>query len=317
MYHGIERFSFFQGTLHIAGWVHAPDAEIAHLELVLPDGSAFPISVVVSSDRDSSGLLGVEAQAAHFRETVQLPITMGEVVNATLKLNFKSNASVSIANLGSVTNDPAHALVARFQAMIRDRPAGHLLEVGSRARSGVTRSDLAPPGWDYSGLDILAGPNVDTVGDAHRLSSLYPARHFDAVMSFSVLEHLLMPWKFVVELNRVLKPGALGVFTTHQCWPLHDQPWDFWRFSDKAWAGLLNAATGFEIIDAQMGEHCYIVAAKCHPAVAFDGGSAGGLASFVLFRKTGETALDWPVDLNAITETFYPSGTIDIHNAAP
>ena len=207
---------------------------------------------------------------------------------------------------GRPIGDPAHALSARFQALLAGQPRGRLLEVGSRARSGNVRRGLAPPGWGYSGFDIMAGPNVDVVGDAHALSRHYPAGCFDAVMAYSVLEHLLMPWKFVIELNRVLKPGAVGLFTTHQCWPLHDEPWDFWRFSDRAWTALLNPATGFEIIEARMGEPAFIVAARCHPATAFAETPAGALASFVLFRKVGGTTLEWPVELGAITRTSYP-----------
>ena len=152
----------------------------------------------------------------------------------------------------------------------------------------------------------MAGPNVDVVGDAHALSGLYPAEHFEAVMAFSVLEHLLMPWKFVLELNRVLKRDAIGLFTTHQSWPLHDAPWDYWRFSDKAWAGLLNRATGFEIIDAQLGEPAHLVAQRCSPTTAFAARPSAYLASFVLFRKVGGTELEWPVDLQEVTDTRYP-----------
>ena len=181
-----------------------------------------------------------------------------------------------------------------------------MLEIGARARSGFVRRDWASAGWSYSGFDIVAGPNVGVVGDAHALSRHYAAEEFDAVMALSVLEHLLMPWKFVIELNRVLKPGAIGLFTTHQCWPIHDRPWDFWRFSDTAWSGLLNAATGFEIIAARMGEPAFLVAQRCSVATAFSERSAGALASFVLFRKIGPTRLEWPVELNDILDTHYP-----------
>ena len=158
----------------------------------------------------------------------------------------------------------------------------------------------------------MAGPNVDVVGDAHELSSVFPGQRFDAVFATSVLEHLLMPWKFAVELNRVMNPGALGLFTTHQCWPIHDQPWDFWRFSDQAWNGLLNAATGFEIIEARMGEPAFVVAQRCHPVTDFAPVPAGFLASNVLFRKVAETTLSWPVRVSDIVATSYPSGEVQV-----
>jgi Methyltransferase domain len=138
---------------------------------------------------------------------------------------------------------------------------------------------------------------------------LFPPNSFDAVMAFSVLEHLLMPWKFVIELNRVLKKGAVGLFTTHQCWPLHDQPWDFWRFSDKAWDGLLNSATGFLIVEAEMGEPAFVVAQRCHPVTNFGDAQGGFLSSSVIFKKISDTSLEWPVKLAEVTTTTYPGAT--------
>ena len=285
----IERFSVFGGVLHVAGWL--PAAAQA-LELILPGGEV--LALRLGPDR-----IG-------FDQALPVPAGPAEIAHARLRATLDDATVAEFEGLGSAVTDPAHDLSRHFQAAMAARPPGRLLEIGSRARSGVTRRDWAQPGWDYSGFDIKSGPNVDVVGDAHALSRHYPAAQFDAVMAFSVLEHLLMPWKFVIELNRVLKPGAVGLFTTHQCWPLHDQPWDFWRFSDTAWAGLLNAATGFEVIAARMGEPAYLVAQRCSPATAFAEHPAGALASFVFFRKIGETRLEWPVELSAITATAYP-----------
>lgn len=311
--HAIDRFSYFQGVLHLVGWVHAADARLKALHLELPNGRLYPLDVRWLPSPDLAAIFGPVALSSRFQASVALDVSPAEVADAKLLVTLKGREPVRIDGLGAAVGDPAHELFARFHDLLRQRPPGRLLEVGSRARSGVVRRDLAPAGWEYSGLDVMDGPNVDVVGDAHRLSSLYPRHHFDAIMACSVLEHLMMPWKFVVELNRVLKPGAIGVFTTHQCWPLHDQPWDFWRFSDMAWTGLLNAATGFEIMAARMGEPAFVVAAKLQPVTAFAEVPAGALASFVLFRKLSETTLDWPVELEAITNTEYPSGEIAIN----
>jgi len=156
----------------------------------------------------------------------------------------------------------------------------------------------------------MAGPNVDQIGDAHELSIIFPLKRFDAVMSLSVLEHLLMPWKFVIELNRVLNIGAIGLFTTHQCWPVHDAPWDFWRFSDRSWTSLLNRFTGFEIIETAMGEPAFVVAQRCHTVTNFGFHQGGFLASNVLFRKVSETTLTWPVGLTDILSSSYPKGEL-------
>jgi SAM-dependent methyltransferase len=307
VHHAIERFSVFQGALRIAGWAYVDDGRIETLILRLPDGAAYRLRSFGRRSADLAQRHGPAAARARFDELLRLPQGPDKIAGATLEIRFAAHPSVILSGLGLAVNDPTHDLVPRFAHLMALAPPGRLLEVGSRARSGVVRRGMAPAGWTYEGLDVMAGPNVDTVGDAHRLSSLYPPHHFDAVMSYSVLEHLMMPWKFVIELNRVLKPGAIGLFTTHQCWPLHDEPWDFWRFSDTAWLGLLNAATGFEIIEARMGEPAFVVAAKVQPGTAFPETPAGALASFVLFRKIGETTLDWPVELEGLTQTLYPA----------
>jgi hypothetical protein len=47
------------------------------------------------------------------------------------------------------------------------KPGSKLLELGSRARSG----NVVEFGQvDYTGVDIMAGPNVDIVADVHYLS---------------------------------------------------------------------------------------------------------------------------------------------------
>ena len=129
-------------------------------------------------------------------------------------------------------------------------------------------------------------------------------------MAFSVLEHLLMPWKVAIELNAVLNDGAIGLFTTHQCWPIHDAPWDFWRFSDRAWDGLFNKSTGFEIIETSMGEPAFIVAQRCHVVTNFGMQQAGWLASNVLFRKIGPTQLRWDVQVADVVASSYPAGEV-------
>jgi hypothetical protein len=124
-------------------------------------------------------------------------------------------------------------------------------------------------------------------------------------MAFSVLEHLAMPWKFVLELNRVMKVGAPGIFTTHQCWPLHESPWDFWRVSSDAWPALLNGQTGFRIVDTAMGEPAMVVANVLHAVTDFDDQLAY-LGSSVMFEKVADTTLAWPVELEDFLQTSYP-----------
>src|SRR5207302_7313256 len=128
-------------------------------------------------------------------------------------------------------------------------PDATVLEIGSRARSGISRRDRFPAGSKYVGLDIASGPNVDIVGDAHDLST-FIHEPVDFVLSMSTFEHLLMPWKVAIEMSTVMRVGAIAYIESHQAWPLHEEPWDFWRFSANAWQGLFNTHTGFEIVES-------------------------------------------------------------------
>lgn len=82
---------------------------------------------------------------------------------------------------------------------------------------------------------------------------------FDAVATISTFEHLVMPWKAVLEINKVMASGGLLFIATHPTWPPHEVPWDFWRYMDGAFAGLLNRATGFEILRCNSGLPCRIL----------------------------------------------------------
>jgi SAM-dependent methyltransferase len=183
---------------------------------------------------------------------------------------------------------------------------GDVLEIGSRARSGVTRRALVAKQLKYVGLDIRAGENVDVVGDAHALSELFARDRFAAIFAVAVFEHLAMPWKVVVEMNRVLAVGGLVFIQTPQSWPLHDQPCDFWRFSTDTWRTSFNEHTGFEILETAQGEPARVVPRWDAPVLHGIPLQPSYLNSTVLARKVGDAKVDWPVPLRAATEVQYP-----------
>ncbi len=301
----VDRYVSFQGRLQIEGWAFLPGGSIRELALLTPAGTRHAIDGHGLRSPDVEAAHGAEAAACRFAASVDL---MPGEDPTTFQLAIVTSGGVERVSdfvRPSLRADPANRLRDGF----RDRLAaltstGRLLELGSRARSGVVHRDrFLPPGWDYVGFDLLPGPNVDVVGDAHRLSARFGAE-FDGVASISVMEHLLMPWKVAVEVNRVLKPGGLALFATHQCWPLHDRPADFWRFSADAWPALFNRATGFEVVETAMGQPAHVVADLLHPAVAFGGAPAGFLSSVAVVRKIGDAVADWPVE--DAPQTRYP-----------
>ena len=181
-----------------------------------------------------------------------------------------------------------------------------VLELGSRARSGNTNRDKIPAHHRYIGFDLLEGENVDVVGDAHCLSELVEHNSLDAVFGVSVIEHLAMPWKVALELNRTLKRGGRAMFFTHQAWPLHDSPFDFWRYSRESWPAIFNASSGFKVLSSAVGDP-----GRIHPEIQTNASQHLSdtlcyLVSSVLVEKIGETKLAWDVPLDEVYDGFYP-----------
>jgi SAM-dependent methyltransferase len=197
-----------------------------------------------------------------------------------------------------------------FNAALAAAAAGggrpRVLDLGGRARSRVQKSEMYPH-CDVTVFDIIAAPGVDVVGDAHALSAHFPPDSFDFAISLAVFEHLLMPWKAAVELSRVLKPGGLAYIWAPQSCPVHDTPWDFFRFSDNAWHALFNRRTGFEVLATDMSQSLHMVPRVLPEQEAFAERTFGFASSEALVRRIGPAEVDWPVNLSEVIDTRYPS----------
>ncbi len=207
-------------------------------------------------------------------------------------------------------DDPYHAVFNEFISISKQKPSPSILEIGSRNVTGITRRNLFPHCADYAGFDILAGEGVDIVGDAHKLSESFPLERFDFIYSISVFEHLLFPWKTVLEINKVMKPEGYVFVSTHPVWPAHELPWDFWRFPRNGFYALFNQYTGFQIVSLTEGLPCktYSLVDDAPTRGNCFGTMNQGVA--LIAKKTGSYRSDllkWDIDVSDIVDTMYPS----------
>lgn len=108
-------------------------------------------------------------------------------------------------------------------------PGGaNLLDVGSYDVNGTYRPLVERKGWQYTGLDVCVGPNVDIVSPDPYHFPLADAA-YDIVISGSTMEHVQAIWLWVPELVRVLRPGGMLAIITHTNYPYHRYPVDCWR----------------------------------------------------------------------------------------
>lgn len=119
-----------------------------------------------------------------------------------------------------------------------DWPEARVLDVGSLDVNGSYREAIEDRGWEYLGVDIRSGKNVDIVVPEYD----YPFEdgEFDVVISGSTMEHVRAIWRWVPELVRVLRPGGLLVIVTHSAWWVHGYPVDCWRILPDGMAYLFD-----------------------------------------------------------------------------
>lgn len=315
--YAIEVFWCDRNGLYLEGWIHAYERRILALRVaagedayeiasfaprpdVLPHYAEFPNSA-------QSGFKLYLPWRAGTPVTFEV-ITADDRFVETVELPRSPEAARKPYCLtdGSVWQDPKpeHGAAERafedFQREVNERRLV-VAEVGAR----VVSSQMSPlraafAGAErYIGMDIHAAPNVDVVGDAHYIHDLIGTAAAGAVFSLSVMEHLAHPWLFAYGVNRALRVGGLTFHTTHQSWPVHEEPNDFWRFSDEGLKILFGPAMGFEIIAAGMNQRVRIYMEHCVPAHALMPlvSSFGG--SFVLARKVRDVpdgVVTWPTD---------------------
>ncbi|MBV8848571.1 MAG: class I SAM-dependent methyltransferase [Methylobacteriaceae bacterium] len=111
---------------------------------------------------------------------------------------------------------------------------------------------------NYLMADVEAGADVDVIADLHALPQDWTNR-FDALVAVSVFEHLERPWIAAKEVARVLAPGGWCYVATHQTFPLHGYPQDFFRFSKEALALIFRDA-GMHVAECAYEQRAKITA---------------------------------------------------------
>ena len=136
-----------------------------------------------------------------------------------------------------------------------------ILDVGSYDVNGSYKHLFANKNWQYFGLDIEAGPNVDIV--AKELYYWGLKHQFDVIISGQCLEHVADTKRWILEIRKNLKPGGIVCIIAPWNWEEHRHPVDCWRILPDGMRFLLEDVCDFEIIKISKKENdCVGIARK-------------------------------------------------------
>nr|WP_294508048.1 methyltransferase domain-containing protein [uncultured Rhodopila sp.] len=302
----VDSATKFFNTIRVFGWFHHPTDCLSGVQLIDPEQIAV-ISEVGCHHAGVAPNLGSENGKGFLLQSLRRTDTLAADTEIEFRTVTGWTRRVLLAELCAdrISRYPGIQLDRVFVDAVNSIPEARVLDIGGRARSKIARGAEFNAA-EYVVFDVMDGDNVNVVGDAHQLAAYFPANHFDAVLSTSVFEHLLMPWAVVAQMSRVLKTGGIGLIATHQTLGLHDMPWDFWRFSDTAWDALFNRHTGFEILQRTLDFDQYVLPVVMRPSKEDAEQSLGFEGSAVYVRKVGPCRMAWDLTVGDVITTAYP-----------
>ncbi len=127
-----------------------------------------------------------------------------------------------------------------YAASFLAKGQARVIEIGAQDVNGSLR-EVAPPSFEYVGVDFVNGKGVDVVLD-DPYSLPFEDCSIDIVLSSSCFEHSEMFWIVFLEILRVLKPNGLFYLNAPSNGNFHRHPVDCWRFFPDSGRALVTWA---------------------------------------------------------------------------
>jgi SAM-dependent methyltransferase len=127
---------------------------------------------------------------------------------------------------------------------IRQYAKGKVIDIGcgNKPYEKIFEGKIA----EYVGCDIVQSSlqKVDIICDAIKIP--LTSCEFDTVFSTQTIEHIAEFQLVFDEAYRILKPGGYFILSGPMYWPLHEEPYDYFRFTKYGYEFTLKKS-GFEI----------------------------------------------------------------------
>lgn len=164
-----------------------------------------------------------------------------------------------------------------------DFASGTLLDIGCGNKPYI--EFLSKKVTTYVGCDIIQSDseNVDVICPANNIP--LQDNSFDTVISTQTIEHVEDHFGLITEAYRLLVPGGNFIISGPMYWPLHEEPYDFFRFTKHGFKFLLEKA-GFEIVEIKSNGGKWAVAGQAlihaiYPTIFNIKGKKGVVIKFI------------------------------------
>ncbi len=105
-----------------------------------------------------------------------------------------------------------------------------IMDLGSQDVNGTYKDIFDNPLWSYRGIDMAPGKNVDIVLKTPYSWKEVPSNSVDVLISGQAFEHIEFFWVTMLEIARIMKPGAICCIIAPSGGVEHRYPVDCWRF---------------------------------------------------------------------------------------
>ncbi len=143
---------------------------------------------------------------------------------------------------------PDRALLRRFAAQHPPDMRGRILDIGGGNRRYAS---LFAHATSFEVADIDPAQKPDAVASVESLPM--ESATYDGILCTQVLGDVWDVRRAVAEMIRVLRPGGLLLITESLLNEEHDEPNDFWRFTQYAWKKLLEPSCEIRILEQRGG----------------------------------------------------------------
>lgn len=118
----------------------------------------------------------------------------------------------------------------------------NILVIGA---GGETSNYLLKKNIKFKEIDIDKKRKPDYVMSVERMDKI-KSNSVDVIFCMEVLEHVQNPFNGVNEIRRVLKKDGIFIGSTPFIFPIHDKPYDFYRYTKY---GILNLFKDFKKLE--------------------------------------------------------------------